>query len=1371
MLRVVVDANSLSAPTRLSVRYDNGTVSTLFVDPADIAYAPALFLGEKQRFAADTLDTIDAVRRAEPAKEWILAGYVELALPKSVRSVAVSTHSDSLQVALQYRSRRPFELTELELQEALRRVGAGVPMQILQRLVRNAAKIDSGDIANTGSYAIQLGAFANFANADRLTAQLRDLGYVIYQKLGHIDATAVKRVLIGPFPDREAGDRARREFRADKRLAAAITRNARLVEVAAIAPGAGQALELDLQTLSTWVNHDSAWDLAHHYLPLARLLKAADRRFRRPVAPIVQQNPAELTPAEATRLEQLARRHQQDGAWLPALQAWSILARSDLADARRAGYSGTVRALFRLGEVNLADRLLRSLFLYDRDPVIRDNAFSRLVEYNRNQNNNLGLQNLLASAALRIPGVAVFRLLSENLLASDRPDLALTLATALPRAEQPVDVVLLASLQERAWSLFEATLDDVRSEVERNLWRGFRAQREHRYDLARDYWKRAGDEGAALRDALIDGLGIAQRMNTGGSASAGTIRRWEAWQQKHPGERQWRNAEAVVVESGGSVIVYSPERDEYSRSYRSTRELPARISIDGPAKIRIRARPLYADTAGVPFDGWIHVHNGDRYERFPINGNRPAEGVDLVGADELLAGLLVPIQYEVGPGHHEINVFSDERPLLLGVDAWLPELPLAVLAELRHPSAAQLADGIQSGITQSAPAGVRRVIDQIGQWLSSGDAGEAVRVTAAGESKSKAAVPNTSDWVGPSDRDFAIRQMQELVWETERGEVPAEHLLPAAARIATQYPDAPGMQELLARLTRRTVWQPVRSVEHSAGSRFVETIGWHPGSPSVQVRKTLLGEIPNDNHVISSRQQFGLELSRSKPSTLEIELTRGDLPFLLAHPLSAYYVVDDGSHHGVELMPGAPSRRVRVEVPAGAHTVSVGIDKPFANQFLKIRVAEIEAGRTVPIPPAANLMYQVATLAEPLIVRIKGPAWLRVDERAGDRVQQHFKIVADGWQTLTFGPTAPRDESLFRLYRRAIDTERHLITLQRPEQATPRLAEFRVDIPEISAPAAPALTSTGMADESVDGVWNAYGSTVQRRNFDEDNVSNSERFLELGATHRYYSAARNGYFRTDFLGRIRETGGPTLGVRERIELRSENHRYLIRLGGSALAQNPGGNMDGAEWAASLFASVISERPLGENTNHYPTARIFRRWLSLDADEITEPDRVDQDIFTEYKSQHLHGLSVTDTLIHRPWLDTRWYAAPTLTTNEDFNPFDPEFVQLRLGWKQLVGTWELDAQYRLRHYLEDDDRANSFTQHLLRMDLDWSPWIIDSRSWQATFRLSHDIDSAENSFRLSVSRPFRNSRTTLRHFRPGEIDFLDIRRDHAINSDN
>jgi hypothetical protein len=798
--------------------------------------------------------------------------------------------------------------------------------------------------------------------------------------------------------------------------------------------------------------------------------------------------------------------------------------------------------------------------------------------------------------------------------------------------------------------------------------------------------------------------------------------------------------------------------------------MPARISIDGPAKIRIRVRPLYADTAGVPFDGWIQVHNGDRQERFPITGNRPADGVNLIGVDELRAGLLVPIQYEVGPGHHEIHVFSDERPLLLGVDAWLPELPLTMLTELRHPVPTPVPTDTQSGLTQSAQAGVRRAIDQIEQWLRGDDSGSPSRIMAATESNSMAVSPNESDWIGGSDQELAIWHMQELVWTAEHGDEPMENLLPAAARIATQYPDAPGMQQLLARLTRQTVWKPIRSVERSAGSRFVETIGWHPGSPSAQVRKALLGEIPDDNHVISSRQQFGLELSRSQPSTLDIELTRGDLPFLPAHPLSAYYVVDDGSHHSVELLPGGPSKRVRIEVPAGAHMISVGIDKPFANQFLRIRVTEVEASRTVPIPPAANLMYQVATQAEPLTVRIKGPAWLRVDERAGGRVQQRFKVVANGWQTLTFGPTAQRGESLFRLYRWTIDAERQPITVQRLEQPAPRLAEFSVDIPEISAPA-PAVTAIEMADESVHGVWNAYGGAVQRRNFDEDNVSDAERFAEFGATHRYFSAARNGYFRTDILGRAREDGGPTLGVRERIDLRSDNHPYTIRLGGSVLGQNPGGDMDGTEWAASLFAGVFAQRSLGEDTNHYPTARIFGRWLSLDADEITEPDRVDQDIFTDYKSEHLHGLSLTDTLIHRPWLDTRWYAAPTLTTNEDFNPFDPDFVQLRLGWKQLMGTWEVDAQYRLKHFLEDDDRANSLTRHLLSMTLDWSPWIVDSRPWLATFRLSHDIDLAENSFRLAISRPFGNSRAALRHFRPGEIDFLDIRRDHAPHSDN
>jgi len=313
-------------------------------------------------------------------------------------------------------------------------------------------------------------------------------------------------------------------------------------------------------------------------------------------------------------------------------------------------------------------------------------------------------------------------------------------------------------------------------------------------------------------------------------------------------------------------------------------------------------------------------------------------------------------------------------------------------------------------------------------------------------------------------------------------------------------------------------------------------------------------------------------------------------------------------------------------------------------------------------------LYHVATRSEPVRFGIQGPAWLRIDERIGNTLKHRYRYVERGWQTLALAPDPGQDEALFRIFQRVKGDDQKLASPRRAVGVA-AIAPFAITVPTHEA--VTDLVEVEHLTRHRRGGWTLYAGAVDRRNIDEDEIGDSERFLELGATHRHRDPERAVHLRTTFLGRARDAGGVTLGIRERVDYRPDHLPFDFRLDGRVFAQQPGGQVDGTEWSAGVRAQASRAFMLTDDIRHRPYVRLFARHLSLDGQAVASAGRVDQDIFTRYKADHRYGFSVGDTFNYRPWADTQWYGGPSMISNEDFDPFDPDYVQARAGWKQLA----------------------------------------------------------------------------------------------------
>ncbi len=1248
----------------------------------------------------------------------VRAARVELPLRVDARTVTVKGASTPLKISVHYRGSRRFTMTEAEHADALKRVGPYGSFEELKRLFYPQRARD----VEPAGYAIQLGAFGNARNVDALVSRLKARSYPVRQENVGGSEPHLVRVSIGPYEDRDAALAALDALRSD---AALDVSGARL-------------------TAETDAVADLDEDLASHRVPLVRWLKSRHINFRKNA-------PAPRSPAarassdpDLTALAEQARRLEADGAWSRALASWRQVADSDARALRKAALDGQYRSLTTLGETRLATALLRDAFHNDNDPAIREYARVRLTEHYADEGDPSALEMLVAAAALETPGVATLHSLIEHLVDSGRAHEALTLALAMPPWDRPYEALVAASALAGWWQTFEATLpklDDPRQQ----WWLGYRAQTRGDFAAARTHWHRAGAPGARSAAALNEGLRIRDRLAAGSTASA---RAWADWQDAMPGGHRWVNASHLLYASAGGAVLHWPAIDGYRQTFAATPGHPVRLRVRGPQQVEIQARVVHTEVNGSVIDDWLEIRDRGNVTRLPIERSRPRAEIEIVGDAQRKPSRVHRFIHAVGPGDHDLTVNAAGVPLLLQVYTRRPNLPLTVLPSLTNETLTALgASGAATPELASAPS-------------TAGVFADTLLTRVALYQPDMLARDHPVLEVAVDDR-AAIRRMTEWVRRIESEPAAAEFAIAEAERWYAMRPDPTPLKALKARLDRYAAWELVRNVRSSAGARWITIDGWRPENPKLKVRKALSTPVANDEQIVSTGHELGATIVGDLVSRVELRLAIAAPEFAPIEPMTAYYTFDDGPRRRVELRAGAAQSSQILPISAAQHSLKVGIENPPPGQQLRVRLRDADRGRPLVVDQARRL-YHVATRDEPVRITLKGPAWLRIHRRRGDTEAHEFRYLGAGWQTLALTSAPGVDQTLFRVFRR--------VKAERSDYLPPQTASLSAPLPPFptaipSADPTPRHVSDSELIRHRKGGWTIYGAAVDRRNVDEDLLGASERFGEFGAVHRARPTAHTGtFFRTTVLGRLRERGGPTLGVRERIDLRGSSWPVDIRLDADLTAQRPGGTLTDVEWSARVQAQASRSWTLNHRTRHRPRVRVFARYLSLDEDEIDDPSRVDQDVFSRYKGDHRYGLSFGDTVTHEPWADARWYAAPLLTTNEDLDPFDPDYIQARAGWTQLLRDWVVDARYQFRHYFADADRDSASDRHQFRLAVDWDP-LRTLRHWHLDFSWIHDFSSADNSLRFTVGRDI-GGRNTTREYYPGEVRFRRVRRQLA-----
>ncbi len=1394
-LRVSVASGELTRRQNFLVQYDSQPPISMQVEPKapvdQDEFAPSRgeavlnSIGDQYgKSEASTLSGPFSAYDRTPGR-LIDAASIDLPLPPDVRVIRLMKkgQGEGLRVALQYRASATSRLSETAYMRAIQNMGSDqdVFQHFLETVASGGKPVktprSSGSQHSASQFFVQVGAFSDPKNANSVKDKLEKAGFHVIVKDVYKKDGKVRRILTGPYAKGTEAIQKRLDIK-KMGLDAIVVEDQVLL-----------ADKTEKEKIS--VREIARRELANDWFPLARLLQVQKNIFSATV-PASRGPQKKRKHLSANRLNSLineARKAEADKQWVLALDRWSEIANLSSGDQLREAELKRIVALDNQGETFLADRTLRAIYLFSPDAKLKQEAFDLLLENYNRKGDYRPLLALVTTQALKSKKpemfVAVARLLQEN----GEYRMALKVNMALPSQFRSSEALVKSAYKLGWWRAFEELLPTL-NEEERNFWIAYRAQMDGDYSQASVSWRKAGEDGKALATSLADALSIRSKLQSGDASSRKVgIPQWMRWWGKYPGPRTWKEAANLVVDSDGTNLVHNIERELYFYGYRATSSRPVKLLVPGSTRVRISVRPIYTNGKKQSRDGWVQIRESNSLRLLPFFSNVKSSFFEIVG-EKLKVGRSVHGDYSFGPGLHEIEISGGNSPVLVRVYAERPDFPITVLPPVNKDTLMAAIDGNLSVRHQPAVWQQPRAMQsQFNKFLNmQGKSSEKGLVEdkeseylAAGKFNKLLEVQ-----YGESDAD-ALRRMRTLLWIKQQQPALSSHILARSEALFSQHPKADGLSAVRARIARDSMWSAIASVEQSAGLSMVQLEGWQPESEKQRVRKTFLPPTAKDEVIIPGHQRFRLTMVNPGKAKFRLDVGLDEIPVFASAPAKVAYRIDKGARKTIRLVGNGSRKSVYLSVPRGRHTLSVVNESPVSDQFVRIRVTEISGkAKGKSLIKKAERSFHVSTRQEPLVINLKGPKWLRVDQWQGNYVTSKYQLVKAGWHKMTFAPAAGEKKSLLRVYERVLAGKEIVGTpIRRP------IAAHLDPIPEapvrVSSPAEQDTLQLHDAFElgdQEDGTWSIGLSGHRRRNSSEDRpVSGISKFGQLELTHRFFDEPDHMYFETGFLGRLRQNSDKVLGLSERIYYNSPDWPFTFSLGGSVFVENFGGalNIPGVsdtEWSATLAGSVRQRRYITPKWYHVPSLSAFIRHVSINSVSrqlangrvIQEAPaglagRIDTDVYTTYKANHRFGLGAAETLAYRPWLDTLFRTRFGIRFNEKVVG-KPDFVNFHATWDQRLGDAQLVLGYQFTHYFADDDRINSVQIPSLHAGLSWDVWQTNQSRWELGIGYRHFLRAPkDNTGFISLTWHFGEGRM-YRDFQPGGVlvlpDFYNLR---------
>ena len=1102
--------------------------------------------------------------------------------------------------------------------------------------------------------------------------------------------------------------------------------------------------------------------------PFQRRLAQARTQFVANIAPIdTQSGPASAAQPLLTSkaLQQIEAEAVATATADPVrtFELWRRLANASDPKIRVRALRGQALALLASGERYAAERLLRGHWI-GADTRLAQTAAEELQALYQREADLPMLTQFAAARAATDP--SAFADLVQAFVAEGEDQLALQAGLlAVPR---DLPLLLQSALRSRQWNTFDTLSGQLGKPQERAFWRMQRALAAGKPDVARTFANAA--DSPEWVQALEQATHIVPRLaaDTNPKERPAAVNDWLEWQQRHPGPRAFMHEPGIVRRHGGGAVLRNVGLDLTSTWWRAVEDRPLRVRLVGPARVRLEARPLHANSAGLT-SGWLRIRAPGQHWLQPFRQNQVAPGL-LLDGEGLLPGTTVKRDVLIPAGIHDIEIDAGIVPIIARV---MVERPALAAAGLPAPTAPYFEDrqrllaSLESDPHCGGVHGCQISIDATGDRLHARrvriDGVPWTGLPAPSRAENKAAARlAVGDILGAFESsEYPGEKMGLLSWLAETRPAERATALAYGAALAARHPTA-DLIALWQHMEAQSAWTPLPIVDRSAGLRAIEVAPGTPEAPAGRIRAAMLDPLRAGEILLGADSRATLWLNRTAAATLAVQLRADDLPGMPFLPFSAVVERNGRVVHRLQFDGAAGMRTVRVPLPAGEQQIAVRLEASYANQFARVRFAGLPEAM-----PTVTRDWHIATPGQPVQVTVAGPAWLRVDRQTPTGIRSEQQLVTAPTSRITLPAEPGARETLYRVFLRRADPEPVPPKPPRPNAYQPE------PMPEPPAQwlqtEAEAATKVHFIDPYplaalTDATWSGRLGMVRRQDAETtggDTERKVERFAEAGLGWRQRSADGLEFTHADAFVRRHVVGSPSLGVSLALNrsvpwTAARPYPFDVSAALGLVAQH---TPDGMGVALTAGLAVAQERLLSDKLSHRPSVEIDARALSLN--RVSDPDRADNDVFSRYRKQHPWALAVSDTVSWRPWRDSHASARVALVSNPNLNLFQPDHLSLDAQWRQLAGAMMVEAGARVIRFLADKDRADGITRRDLRVGASWEHWLKDGSRAELRAEARRNLSSGVNWGGVEFRWHWGNGRA-LRDFGAHEIDFRSIR---------
>ena len=1019
-----------------------------------------------------------------------------------------------------------------------------------------------------------------------------------------------------------------------------------------------------------------------------------------------------------------------------------------------------------------AKELLKSILVYSVKTTTRKNAFERLKSiYEQNQNNQ-SLISLYAYASSQYLYPKLLSKILPLLLAEGYTDIAHLLSLILEESPELNHSILTAFIRKNWDEVIFEKLKRISDIKEKKFWQIQILLKNGRYDDVHKLLSNTHSQELPENyyDHIHKGFLIKNNLlSSEKETRIDTILEWEQWQQSHPGPMGWENANELFVDYYGARTMYSPDLDLYGQAYVATSIKPITIQLIGPSELRLEIRPIHTKDQISFLDGWVRVQIKDEIDLIPIFRNTKAPNLEIVGHNNETPGQKVTQIFKVQGGLHQIRILSDQFPIIASLDIKRPLIPYTVLPlltpeKVAHHICINCSNNLSSFFTNNTDQIIHIIAsknksiqtisthlvpevscitpDQIQQHIE-----QASQRLEQKRNPSIKCIPKPNlafkldhhgDIIAQSKPLTPYQKMLLLAFHADKENVLSKQTIYEAEKLfyLNKKKNIQGFQSLYSKIMKRTRWEKVETIISSAGVRYIEFKGWHPESPFLRKRKSLIPKLKPYDHILADDSELVLSTYLMTSKYIFINLSLVDIGFNDLVPFEAKCQIDDKIFAPIIFTQKNQKHQMIQSIEPGNHTIRFKIIQPIENQLLRINVAFSNDHAQDTLLEQDYLIkhvkrtYHIASKEEPIEFEIEGPAWLRIDTLKHGKTYCRYQAVENGFQNIQILPEKGQDEGLFRVFYKTNKKKRSKSILRT------QIAQSQMPVkPFIQLNSRTAKQPTDFKDSllisSNDGTISMTGKIVSRKNINEDDSSLHlrEKFMEMASSYRYYDSHNQTYYFTNFFTRQKENGGALLGMKgEMLRLPGTIPMNLRLKGLFYMQQIDSQENDNTVWRGRIDGRISKRFHINPKLGHLSYLSAFAQILSLEGMKQHNLSYVDQDIFTAYKLDHQLGLSIGDRLTYRPFLDTQLKIGLSLTTNEDKRILAPDHIKLNTGFVQYLKPFIAEIQYGLRWYLPDQDRQNSLSRNLINATFTWEKWFINTHRFEAQLDISHEFES-------------------------------------------